>query len=46
VAGVVERVPGMFVLEQCALIADLHHRVPEPPHVVDRLYLVGGAVLN
>lgn len=45
-AGVVERVLGMFVLEQCALIAGPHHRVPEPPHVGDRLYLVVGAVVN
>ena len=46
VARVVEPVCGVVVLDQRALGAGAHHRVPELPHRADRLDFVAGAVVD
>jgi hypothetical protein len=44
--GVMERVSGAFVLQHYAVIASLHHHVPEPSYRADRRNLVVPPVLN
>ena len=45
-AGVMERVPGVFVFKQQTVVASMRHRVPEPANLADRRNLVVRPMLN